>query len=308
MKDEALFDEYKLACNFENEINAATVEENLKKYLLVFKADKKVQQIKRGWKLSDYPDIVKYVLDILDEARQDSRNDIPERDELLKNIDDLHKFACECIARSTKPLWASDLSWLSTLHFGALEKNDGKALKWSEPAIQAFLSGAWLVFWTENTLFWCARPETIHFVSEKDKTVHCETGPALPTDICDIYFFQGWPVKKHVVMNPSLIKIEEITKEQNKERQRILIDRFGVDKYLAEIGAKPKHVDSFGELYDFTSHDGIKTCIVKVKDATIKNGNQRTYYLQTPETETAHEAVAATFGMKPSEYLPDIET
>ena len=50
--------------------------------------------------------------------------------------------------------------------------------------------------------------------------------------------WQGVRVEERVILNPETITVEEIFAEQNAERRRVLLDRFGVSRFMTETEAQ----------------------------------------------------------------------
>ena len=114
------------------------------------------------------------------------------------------------------------------------------------PFADAFAAGLWLFWVTKDEVIAVSRP-SIHIVGEQ---LHSPTGPAVYWPNGEkFYFWRGLQVAEDVILHPDQITIERITKEQNAELRRVLIDRFGAEKYLRAIGAKMLHEDHFGKLY-----------------------------------------------------------
>jgi hypothetical protein len=88
-----------------------------------------------------------------------------------------------------------------------------------------------------------------------------------------------------------------------------MIDRYGYDRYLADVDAKPVAHDSFGDLYEIKSGQ-LPIKIVKVVNSTPEpDGTSKLYFLKgRHSSRSAHECVASTFGLKPEAYKPAIET
>jgi len=93
---------------------------------------------------------------------------------------------------------------------------------------------------------------------------------------------------------------------KNAEIRRMLLTRFGYDKFLREMKGVVVHKDREHELIKINwnkNEEPIK--LVRVKDSTTG----RFYLLRVPQTaKTCHQAVAWTFGMEPDEYQPLKET
>ena len=77
------------------------------------------------------------------------------------------------------------------------------------------------------------------YIGWKDGRIHDESGMAVRyADGWGIYAIDGVTVPAHVVTDPSKIMVEEIQAEKNAERARVMRQRFGEGRYLADIGAK----------------------------------------------------------------------
>lgn len=104
--------------------------------------------------------------------------------------------------------------------------------------------------------------------------------------------------------------VTDIPKEPNVEVRRAMIERFGPDRYLRLSGARRIHQDRFGELWRSDLRDDEPLVMVKVVNSTPEpDGTRREYFLRVPpQTRTARAAVAWTFGVPESDYLPSRET
>jgi hypothetical protein len=146
--------------------------------------------------------------------------------------------------------------------------------------------------------------------------IHCfGNDPAVETSDGDkAYYWNGVEVPKHVAILPELITIAEIESETNLEVRRVMIERYGMARYLADCGAKCISRDQFGGLYEKrigrigSNRERIR--FVKVKNSTPEpDGSIKDYCLRVPpDTLTAREGVAWTFGMTAAEYSPQKET
>lgn len=107
--------------------------------------------------------------------------------------------------------------------------------------------------------------------------------------------------------------VNDILKLRNAEIRRAVIEYIGLDKFL--VKAKPKVLDdsSFGKLVkisipkseEWNTLEDEDIVAVFVKDVSTS----RKYFLRVPpETKTAREAVAWTFGLSEEEYHPSEES
>jgi len=81
----------------------------------------------------------------------------------------------------------------------------------------------------------CQRPSAIHM---EDGELHNETGPAMAWEDTKIYSIHGHTVPERVVMNPETITLEDIDKEADAEVKRIMMERYGMERYVVDSGAK----------------------------------------------------------------------
>ena len=115
--------------------------------------------------------------------------------------------------------------------------------------MEAFCAGAWSLYWTDDTLYWIAKPTVAVEKVPNGRRLHNDNGPALTCDVENLYFVHGVMVPEKVVMAPKTLTIAEIEAEANSEVRRIMIERYGQDHYLMESNAKEIHRDDSGVLY-----------------------------------------------------------
>ena len=142
--------------------------------------------------------------------------------------------------------------------------------------------------------------------------LHNEHGPAIEfRDGFKTYAWQGVVVASHVIEKPETITLEEIDAEQNAEVRRILIQRYGMERYLEDSGARELDRDQYGVLYVKQQEGDEPIVMVKVINTTPEPDGTppKTYFLRVPPyMRTAKEAVAWTFGMERNQYSPSIES
>lgn len=120
---------------------------------------------------------------------------------------------------------------------------------------------------------------------------------------------------------PDLITPSTIRDEQNTELRRVLLERYGADRFIRDIGAVPIHADETGTLYRIDLADDEPLVMVSLINSTPElaradgliqapDGSWRkAYWLRVPANiRTAREAVAWTFDTKVEDYHPIIET
>jgi hypothetical protein len=141
--------------------------------------------------------------------------------------------------------------------------------------------------------------------------LHSESGPAITFgDGYRIYSWHGATVPADVIEKPSLLTADRIMSESNAEVRRVMIERFGLSKFIIASGAKKVHEDECGILYRKEFFNDEALVMVKVINSTPEpDGTRREYFLRVPPAiQTAKEAVAWTFEMSPAQYVPERQT
>jgi hypothetical protein len=150
------------------------------------------------------------------------------------------------------------------------------------------------------------------FIKRDDNSQpHAETGPYIKwRDGTALYAIHGVRVPAWIIEKPQEITIKKIDNESNIEIRRIMIDKYGLSKYIENSGSKLIHKDCFGELYEKLVENDENIKIVKVINSTPeKDGSKKTYWIRVPpDINTAKDAVSWTFGIDSDHYQPNIET
>ena len=164
-----------------------------------------------------------------------------------------------------------------------------------------------MLFW--DWAFISAKPEYIK--RDEQQRLHCENGPALryPDDF-SVFAIHGIRVPERVVIAPKSITIPEIESETNVVVRRLMIERYGTERFLMDAGAKEIHRDDFGILYCKEFLEDQSLVMVKVVNSTPElDGSFKDYFLRVPPTmERARQAVAWTFGKEENKYSPACQT
>jgi hypothetical protein len=141
--------------------------------------------------------------------------------------------------------------------------------------------------------------------------LHNEHGPAVAyLDGFSIYAIHGVRVPADIVEHPENITIQQIDGESNAEIKRLMIDRYGMERFLTDGNAKKIHQDICGELYRREVKNDEPIVAVKVVNSTPEpDGTYHVYFLRVPPTvKTARAAVAWTFEIDPSQYEPQVQS
>ncbi|MFI1382529.1 DUF6745 domain-containing protein [Embleya sp. NPDC020886] len=165
----------------------------------------------------------------------------------------------------------------------------------------------------ERVVLVSERPTTMH--RDDQSRLHNGDGPALTyADGFALHAWRGMPVPADFVggLGPggSRLTVRAIHNEDNAELRRVMLEIYGYDRYLREVGAQPLDRDETGVLWEIELDDDEPIMMVEVLNSTPEpDGSTRTYWLRVPpDTETAREGVAWTFGLSPEEYRPSHET
>lgn len=186
---------------------------------------------------------------------------------------------------------------------------------------------------------WALPHEHVCWISERhcvvkqdeDRRIHCENGPAIQyPDGWSVYAIHGVRVPSWLIERPDTITVKTIDDERNAEIRRVMIERMGRDRFVAESGADLLHEDTdqigFPRLlWKCPMHDKAGDAVfVEVRNSSLEpDGSRKTYFLAvhpelrpllddnrlgSPQAMTCHNAVASTFGMRGDEYEPLVET
>lgn len=156
------------------------------------------------------------------------------------------------------------------------------------------------------------RPEEIHWEPDVEQPrLHNADGPALSfRDGWALYRWFGMPVPKDIIEEPEKITIDRIVNEGNVEIRRVMVERYGQERYLKDRGMELVHKDQYGELYKCPEDEDI--LMVKVVNSTPEpDGTYREYFIPVDPNvgiQTAKAAVAWTFNMSEDEYEPVVQT
>jgi hypothetical protein len=169
----------------------------------------------------------------------------------------------------------------------------------------------------------CERPT--HIDRDAQGRLHSLTRQAIEwPDGWGIYRVNGVTVPDYVVTHPDQITIALIDAEANAEVRRIMLERYGLERFMRDAGAKRTHKDKTGTLYERVFADGTKALAVHVLNSTVEpDGRTREFWLSVhtelrpllgagqlgePQELTARNAVGSTFGLRGEEYDPAVES
>jgi hypothetical protein len=91
--------------------------------------------------------------------------------------------------------------------------------------------------------------------------LHNDAGPSIEWEGFSLWHVHGVAVTEQIVMAPHTISIEQINTETNTEVRRVMIERYGTERYLNDSGAEVVH-----ELPDNYYITGLQTARLLVKE------------------------------------------
>lgn len=170
-----------------------------------------------------------------------------------------------------------------------------------------YVSLLWL---TERVAVACRKPK--EFYVDENYRPHNSSGPAIVFKGEKVdwrcWCWHGTPVPHQIIEHSESITIQEIQREINLEYRRILLERFGIARYLEETNAREFAKDEFGTLFRMPGREPF--VILQVINSTPEpDGKLKKYFLHVPPNVVSpKEAVAWTFGMRTEDYAPSVES
>jgi hypothetical protein len=227
----------------------------------------------------------------------------------------LDRFAAWCVQWGSWWGWGWDLSWIVCTWFGAKQNKKPRVEAWSKPLLEAFISGCWFIYWTDDTLFWVAKP---NLYRDENRRLHNGKYAAVESNAENLYFWHGVLVPAFVVVRPDWITTKHIDEENNAEVRRVMIERYrhgeeiqGAGAYMRDVkGKRLDHDERFGTLWHREIPNDEPIVMLECINSTPEADRSfKHYWLRVPpQMKTAHEAVAWTFGKTPDQYAPMFET
>lgn len=211
---------------------------------------------------------------------------------------------------------SQEASWISFYKFMKEVvgiKNLDKLDKYSE-----ILKLGWCLFYDEMAIV-CKKPL---FIKMENNLLHCATGPAIAYgDGTKFYYYKGIDMGDHTfaIDTPEKITVDHITKEQNQEVKRVLLEIFGYERYITESGAQLLHEDTFRnspvkfyriKLNKNSRNEEITVDGVLVINSTAEpDGTFKKYFIKVEPNKykRAVEALASTFRRRSGEVLTEEE-
>lgn len=201
------------------------------------------------------------------------------------------------------------MSFFATTYLGAKQRRDTSVMRWSSPFFEAFINGAWILYWTDDTLYWVAKPEIRAETTVTGRRLHNETGPAVLSDVEDLYFWHGTHVPQHWIEGRAELRADEVLRENNVERRMAGCQIIGWAKIAAQLDRRVIDGDpdtDIGALVELTlpglPESGRFLMAQCPRNGTICEGVPRVSDIDGLPIETAIAAQAWRDALPVSEY------
>jgi hypothetical protein len=195
-----------------------------------------------------------------------------------------------------------DLSWLATCD--VLRRALGVRAETESLAGLSLLAAN--VGWLQphaRTCWLSERPEVLR--GDVGDRLHGADGPALRfRDGWSVWAWRGVEVPRQMIEHPEALTLAAIDEEANVQIRRCMIEIMTPQRYVASGGAVRIAEDETGVLWRKNFLHADAWAAVEVINATPEaDGTRRHFFLQVPPNlQTAREAVAWTYGMRPEVY------
>jgi hypothetical protein len=219
--------------------------------------------------------------------------------------DDLKSCARSCV--SEMMYGAHDASWLAMYEFSLYELGAEECRRMIPLMDLAKACGWWAPY--DEVAILQDRPAEIHY--DEQYRLHNLAGPALSyRDGWKLYKVHAVDVPEWIIKRPENITVNAIDNEFNAEVRRVMVEKFGHDRYLIEGKAELVHEDDFGKLWVKPQADDESIMMVEVINGTPEpDGTFRNFFKRVPpDMRTARQAVAWTYELDENDYLPTTRT
>ncbi|MBK9080477.1 MAG: hypothetical protein IPL91_15910 [Hyphomicrobium sp.] len=162
----------------------------------------------------------------------------------------------------------------------------------------------------QDTCYLTDRPE---FIKTERGDLHADEGPAVawPGGAMPMWRWRGLPVAEHVMAPIAAMDARSIRRERSVILRDIMIERFGLERFIRECGAKPVRQDEVGSLW-VAEHPVPRrrvTAVEVVNGTAEPDGSYRHYFIRVPNIiRTARGAVAWSYGLTAEQYRVKVRT
>jgi hypothetical protein len=176
------------------------------------------------------------------------------------------------------------------------------------PFFDMYEAGVWFCWIVNGKAIMVERPSVY---KDTIGRFHRVDGPAVDWNNGEgLFYWSGVEVNSNLVLHPETITPRMIDNERNVEVRRVMIERFGLDKYVSDF-SEVVHKDHRGTLLRKNQVNDEPIVVVKVKNSSPEpDGTFKDYFIRVPpHINNASHAIAWTFGIEPEDYYdPMVET
>jgi hypothetical protein len=146
---------------------------------------------------------------------------------------------------------------------------------------------------------------------DNEGRLHAADGPALHyADGFALHAWHGLPMAPDLADQLTLLTHQRIAREPDPRLRHAMLEHYGYDRLVRQARAQRVGADECGVLWRLALSDDEPLMLVEVINSTPEpDGSSRTCWLRVPpQTGTAREGVAWTFGLGAEQYHPLLET
>lgn len=161
-------------------------------------------------------------------------------------------------------------------------------------------------------IFWVAR-KAVHVVLAavypEDVEFHREEGPVIEyEDGTGIYYWNNLKVSENLVLHPEKMTVVEILAERNVELRRVMIERYGQEKFIRDADVEILDIYNGNELVRIPLPNDPDDFLTALKLRCTSTGRQ--YFIRVPpRMRDAQQALAWSFDLNGRElYKLEAET
>lgn len=163
----------------------------------------------------------------------------------------------------------------------------------------------------EDTCYLTERPEFIR--TDERGQLHADEGPAVawPGGAMPMWRWRGMPVAEHVMAPVATMDARSIRRERSVIQRDVMIERFGLERFMRECGAEPAQEDATGILWIVSSplRRRLVTAVEVVNGTPEPGGSFRHFFIRVPNNiRTARGAVAWSYGLTAEQYQVKVRT
>ncbi len=168
-----------------------------------------------------------------------------------------------------------------------------------------------LSYFTQDYAIVLRWPDT--FETTGDGILHNPHGPALVWDKDRYYFYSGWKIPSEFYERVDEVSPGMVLSEKNVEKRRAYMEILGSNRFaeLLDLEILDQSIDRYGnfiELYRTRTEDTLAGEHLQFVKVTCPSTGRNYMLCVPPHLTSSHEAIAWTFGKRPEDYNPNVET